>query len=164
MSKKTTAYARKRRALGLSAQPDPSIIALPVNIRFASSHEIDLQLNPHTTLDKFQEGVADESDWHLLALRVNWGKVLSEQHWPQAVGEMIAAQESLLAVRARNEDSGTWDISALEYVAIGAALNMADTLQLHCTRRQLSDALQAVYRADDVVAHRRSWRALEATA
>ncbi len=148
--------------MGLPVQPAPRTITLPVNIRFSGSHEIDLQLNPHTTLEKFQDGVAEESDWHLLALRVKWGKVLSEAHWQQATDSMITAQESLLSVQARHDKMGKWSLSQPEYVAIGEALNMSDTLQLHCTRRQLRDALEAVYLSNAAISRHKPWRALEA--
>lgn len=159
--KKTTAYARKRRAMGLPVQPDAHTITLPVNIRFARKHEIDLQLDPHTVLDKFRECVADDPDWHLLNLRVNWGKVLSEAHWPQYTDDMIAAQEALTDVQARHGKTGKWGFSQLEYVAIGDALNSADALQLHCTRRELRDGLEAVYRENAAVGHHKTWRAME---
>ena len=97
--KKTSAYARKRRALGLPAHPSPHTIKLPVTLRFSQQHEIDLQLTPHTTLDKFREGVAEDSDYHLLALRLNWARLLAEEHFPDCVEPCVEAQLALHGVR-----------------------------------------------------------------
>lgn len=161
MSKKTSAYARKRRAMGLPVRPDPHTITLPVTVRFANKHEIDLQLNPHTTLEKFREGVADRTDWQMLDLRVKLGNALAKQHWPPYAQDMDAAQKALLSAQERHDKTGKWELSQPEYVAIGEALNSTDALQLHCTRRQLRDAIEAVYLDSKDIKHRKSWRALE---
>lgn len=142
--KKTSAYARKRRSLGL-----------PVTIRFSQQHEIDLQLTPHTTLDKFRDGSAMDGDYHLLALRLNWARLLAEEHFPDCVEPCIEAQLALHGVAMRHQTKGQWGIAQPEFAAICFALNTVDDMQLNCTRRELRDALEAVYLANDNLSRQR---------
>lgn len=160
--RKSSAYARKRAHQSHWQQHGQQHIKLPVNIRFAQHHETDLQLNPHTTLDMFREGVAEEKDWHLLALRLNWGRLLAERHMQEAAPILAAAQEALRDVRERHGRTGRWGISQPEFVAMGEGLNHTDTMQLQCTRRELRDALEAVYQANDEIKHKRQWHEMEA--
>lgn len=144
-----------RRAAAKGKALVKSHIQLPVNIRFAKSHEIDLQLSPHTMLEKFRDGVAEESDWHLLALRLNWGRVLADEHFSDGVQVMSDAQAAIRAVRERNERTGQWGVSQPEFAAMGDGLNCCDAMQLNCTRRELRDALGAVYRVNEYIKHKR---------
>ena len=74
-------------------------LALPINIRFSSSDELKLQLSSHNLLDLFRAGEADEPDWHALALRLNWGRFLAEQHFPDGIQPLADAQDALRAVK-----------------------------------------------------------------
>lgn len=156
----------QRRAAARAARRQPGREPddrLPVTIRFAQRHETDLQLNPHTTLDKFRDGAAEEGDWHLLALRTNWGRVLAERHFVDAAPEMMAGQDALLAVKEHYIRTERWGIAQPEFVAMGQALNLTDAIQLQCTRRELRDALEVVYRANDRILRKRRWADLEAS-
>lgn len=120
-------------------------IKLPINIRFNSQDETQLQLVPQALLECFRNGTADESDWHALALRLNWGRLLAEEHFPDAAPDLASAQDALRAVKARHERSGKWGIAQPEFAAMGHGLTVTDSMQRQCTRRELRDALQAVY-------------------
>lgn len=120
-------------------------IKLPINIRFNSQDETQLQLVPQTLLECFRAGTADESDWHTLALRLNWGRLLAEKHFPDAAQDLASAQDALRAVKARHERSGKWGIAQPEFAAMGHGLTVTDAMQRQCTRRELREALQAVY-------------------
>lgn len=120
-------------------------IKLPINIRFNSQDETQLQLVPQTLLECFRTGTADESDWHALALRLNWGRLLAEDHFPDAAPDLAQAQDALRAVKDRHERMGKWGISQPEFAAIGNGLTVTDAMQRQCTRRELREALQAVY-------------------
>lgn len=159
--RKTSAYARKRARQPDWQQRGQQHTTLPVTIRFAPRHETDLQLSPHATLDMFREGVAEENDWHLLALRLNWGRLLAERHMKEFADILAAAQEALRAVRERHGRTGRWGVSQPEFVAMGEGLNHTDTMQLKCTRRELRDALEAVYQANDAIKQKRQWHELE---
>lgn len=124
-------------------------LALPINIRFSSSDELKLQLSSHNLLDLFRAGEADEPDWHALALRLNWGRFLAEQHFPDGIQPLADAQDALRAVKERNARTGKWGCSQPEFAAMGQGLNCTDEMQLQCTRRELRDALEAVYGANE---------------
>ena len=151
----------ERRAAAKGRRMVRTHVKLPVNIRFAQHHETDLQLTPHTTLDQFRGGTAQERDWHLLALRLNWGRMLAGEHFQDAIDDMATAQSALRCVRERNERTGSWGVSQQEFEAIGAALNLVDFMQLKCTRRELRDALDAVYRANEYLTAKREFKELE---
>lgn len=124
-------------------------VALPINIRFSSGDELKLQLSPHNMLELFRSGEAEESDWHALALRLNWGRFLAERHFPDGVEPLTEAQDALRAVKERNARTGKWGCSQPEFAAMGLGLNCCDQMQLQCTRRELRDALEAVYGANE---------------
>lgn len=138
----------EKRAAHRPARPAKEL-ALPINIRFSSKDELTLQLSPHNLLERFRSGEAEESDWHALALRLNWGRFLAERHFPDGTEPLTEAQEALRAIKERNARIGTWGCSQPEFAAIGLGLNCTDQMQLQCTRRELRDALEAVYGANE---------------
>lgn len=150
-----------RRAAAKGKSLKQPHIKIPVTMRFSQRHETDLQLIPHMTLEKFREGVADESDWHFLALRLNWGRFLADEHFHEATQHMAEAQQALAAVRERHSKTGKWGASQPEFAAIGLGLNACDEMQLNCTRRELRDALDAAYRANEYITKKRPMAELE---
>ena len=143
--KKTTAYARNRDARGLPPGHFHNSIQLPVTIRFAQTHETQLQLAPHTALEKLKRGVADEEDYTLLAVRLNWARFLAESHFHGSIEPCQTAQTALKRVAQANANNAQWLALCADIAAIGEGLNIADAIQLQCTRRELRDALSAVY-------------------
>lgn len=142
----------ERRALR-RAKPPPrgaGHIKLPINIRFEQKHETDFQLLPHLCLSKFRDGTADSADVNTLAVRLNLGRVLAEAHFGADVAEPLRqAQKALHAVKERHARTGAWGTTAQEHAAMGAVLNSTDAMQLQCSRRDLRDAIEAVYGANE---------------
>lgn len=132
-----------------SAQSGRGHIKLPITIRFNAQDEQDLQRKPHQMLNGFRNGTADEGDWNAITLRLNWGKVLSVAHFPDSVPQAEAGLEAIRSIKARHERTGKWGISQPEYEVIDLALAHMDGMQLMCTRRELRDALEAVYTANE---------------
>lgn len=142
--KKTTAYARNRAARGLPPGHFHNSIQLPVTIRFAQTHETQLQLAPHAALENLKNGGAEE-DYTLLAVRLNWCRLLAESHFHGSIEPCQNAQAALKRVAQANAGAAQWRAQAEDVAVIGEGLNIADAIQLQCTRRELRDALSAVY-------------------
>lgn len=136
---------------GLKPTKGAGHFKLPINIRFNSQDETQLQLVPQTLLECFRSGTADEGDWHALALRLNWGRLLAEKHFPDVAPDLATAQDALRAVKARHERTGTWGIAQPEFAAMGHGLTVTDAMQRQCTRRELREALQTVYGANEYI-------------
>ncbi|AOG24368.1 hypothetical protein [Acidovorax sp. RAC01] len=133
----------------LKPQRGKGHIKLPIYFRFGARDEVDLQRKPHAMLNGFRAGVAQESDWHAITLRLNWGFVLSTRLFPDSVAEARAGLDAIRAVKDRHERTGKWGVSQPEYEAVDWALAHMDGMQQMCTRRELRDALQAVYEANE---------------
>ena len=124
-------------------------IKMPINIRFTEHDETKLQLVPQTLLECFRTGSANEGDWHTIALRLNWGRLLAEDHFPDAAQDLEMAQKALCSVKDRHQRTGKWGTSQQEFAAMGQGLTVTDAIQKQCTRRELRDALEAVYGIND---------------
>lgn len=137
------------RASRRKPQKGAGHVVLPINIRFSQKDEAQLQSKPHQMLRGFREGKADEGDWHALTLRLNWGRVLSAAHFPDSEPQAVAGQDAIRAVWERHQRTGKWGVSQPEFEAIDWALAHVDGMQQMCTRRELRDALEAVYSANE---------------
>lgn len=124
-------------------------IQLPINIRFNAADETQLQLVPLGLATTLIEGTADESTWHTLTLRINWGRFLAGDHFPDMEPAMVAAQDAMRSISARHDRAQTWGASKPEYDAIYEALRICNEMQQQCTRRELRDALERVYAANE---------------
>jgi hypothetical protein len=138
MTRKTSTYARKRKALGL-----PS--TLPINMRFNADVENKLQLIPHDSLANFKHGHQTEPDWHTLAARCNLGSTLARDHFDEATQVMNAAIEALASSWERFKRLGRMGMTGAEYNAVAAALVLTDDMQKLCTRRELDSAMTTVF-------------------
>lgn len=137
----------QRRALKKSKRPRPGAghIQLPVNIRFAAEHDTRLMLVPLQCADRLLAGTADESDWHTTIMRLNWARLLNKANFNEGESLIEQAQDAMRAIKARGEKYGTWSASTPEHAVIHEALVLCNQMQSMCTRRELRDALQAVY-------------------
>lgn len=124
-------------------------IQLPINIRFNSADETKLQLVPLELAMNFIEGTADESTWHTVMLRINWGRFLARDHFPDVEPALVEAQMAMREILARNERTGKWGAAKPEYDSIYEALRISNEMQKQCSRRELRDALEAVYAANE---------------
>lgn len=138
MTRKTSAYARKRRAIGVAS-------LLPINMRFSQDVETKLQLIPHDSLANFKRGRQSEGDWHTLAARCNLGSTLARDHFEEATQTMNAAIEALASSWQRFKRLGRMGMTGEEYNAVATALVLTDDMQKLCTRRELDAAMASVF-------------------
>ena len=102
-------------------------------------------LVPLQCADRLLAGTADESDWHTTIMRLNWALVLNKANFTEGEQVIELAQDSMRAIKARGLQYGSWSASTPEFNAIHEALVICNQMQTMCTRRELRDALQAVY-------------------
>jgi len=120
---------------------------LPMTIRHNSQSEQTLQLVPHTELMKFREGIGDEIGWNTITARLNVGLVAAYQS--DYDPEYLLLMDSLKAivnVRERFLNTGRWGLSGDDLKSIGDGLVATDNLQLSITRKQLSKAIDYVFK------------------
>lgn len=118
---------------------------LPVVFRFDRNNERNLQLIPHQMLEELRQGHGTEEGWHTMAARLNLGFVLARDLFneePQAV--MSKALDALRAVYERHQRTQLWGATGEEFFAMGEGLNLTDSMQLKCTRRELQQAIENI--------------------
>lgn len=114
----------------------PGHFVLPLNIRYGQREETNLQLVPHSELQKLRDGDADEYTWNTVCFRLNWGYVMAGEHYPDAIDTMLKALEAIKSVKQRHDAAGRWGASGEEFFALGDGLNMTDEMQKATTRAQ----------------------------
>lgn len=117
-------------------------IQLPINIRFAANHETQLMHVPMLSAEKMRDGTADESDWHALAHRLNWGLLLNKANFNEGVDPIDEALDILLDIKDRSP-------TQTEFSKIMDALGVCNDMQKMCTRRELRDSLELVYQKNE---------------
>lgn len=123
----------------------PRQAILPVVFRFDGNNERNLQLIPHQMLEELRHGQGTEEGWHTMAARLNLGFVLARDHFnEEAQAVMAQALDALRAVYARHERTQQWGTTGEEFFAMGEGLNLTDTMQLKCTRRELQQAIENI--------------------
>lgn len=120
-------------------------IQMPITMRFSAEDETKLMLEPVKGAERLRDGTADESDWHAVILRLNWGRLLNKANFTDGESLLAEAQDAMRAIKARGLQYGTWSASTPEFNTISTALTICNQMQTMCTRRELRDALQAVY-------------------
>jgi len=146
--RKTSKYKRKR---DMAAKNGFSpIFRLPKTIRFGAQEDRLLKLLPHDELENFRLGLATDPSWHTITARINMGYVLAGEHFPDERVRMEACLAHLRAVHERHQKTGTWGMTGEEFHTIGDGLNYCDEMQNQCTRRELDDALSAVYAVSEL--------------
>ena len=96
---------------------------------------------------KFREGVGDEIGWNTITARLNVGLVAAYQ--ADYDPEYLLLMDSLKAivnVRERFLNTGRWGLSGDDLKSIGDGLVATDNLQLSITRKQLSKAIDYVFK------------------
>lgn len=117
-------------------------LTIPAPFRYDSKSETNLQLVPHSELDKFRHGLADEVAWNTLAFRLNWGYVLADEFSDEARAEMIKGLDAIRSVKARHESTGKWGMTGEEFFAVGESLNLTDDMQAKTTRKEQLEAIR----------------------
>lgn len=132
-------------------KPKP-VLALPKTIRHNAQADLALQLIPHSELEKFKTGDADEGTWHTVCFRLNWGYVMAGDHF-DSVEAVILMEASLAAVRLikeRHQKTGKWGTTGKEFNVIGQALNLTDDMQMETTRRQQDQSLETLLKLNEL--------------
>lgn len=120
-------------------------IQMPITMRFSAEDETKLMLEPIKCAERLRDGTAEEGDWHAVILRLNWGRLLNKAVFNEGESLLAEAQDAMRAIKSRGLQYGTWSASTPEYNTIKTALIICNQMQAKCTRRELRDALQAVY-------------------
>lgn len=111
-----------------------------------------MQLVPHQELEKFKTGEADDYTWNTVCFRLNWGYVMSGDHFDSVEARELM-QDSLDAIRsikARHEKTNTWGTTGNEFNIIGQALNLTDEMQMNTTRKQQDESLNTLLRLNEL--------------
>lgn len=120
-------------------------IQLPINMRFSAEDETKLMLEPVKCAERLRDGTADEGDWHAVILRLNWGRLLNKAIFNEGESILSEAQDAMRGIKARGNQYSSWSASTPEFSRVITALTLCNQMQTECTRRELRDALQAVY-------------------
>jgi hypothetical protein len=128
------------------------VLALPKIFRHSKEAEVDLQFIPHMELQKFKTGDADEYTWNTVCFRLNWGYVMSGDHFDSVEARELMEQSlaAIKSVKARHERTNKWGTSGEEFNVIGQALNLTDEMQLNTTRRQQDESLNTLLRLNEL--------------
>ena len=132
-------------------KPRP-VAVLPKIFRHSKEVEVTLQLVPHQELEKFKTGEADDYTWNTVCFRLNWGYVMSGDHFDSVEARELM-QDSLDAIRsikARHEKTNTWGTTGNEFNIIGQALNLTDEMQMNTTRKQQDESLNTLLRLNEL--------------
>ena len=118
-----------------------------MTIRHNAQSEQTLQLVPHTELMKFREGVGDEIGWNTITARLNVGLVAAYQaDYDSEYYLLMDSLKAIVNVRERFLNTGRWGLSGDDLKSIGDGLVATDNLQLSITRKQLSKAIDYVFK------------------
>lgn len=128
------------------------VAVLPKIFRHSKEADITLQLVPHQELEKFKTGEADDYTWNTVCFRLNWGYVMSGDHFDseEARELMQASLEAIRSVKARHEKTKTWGTTGNEFNIIGQALNLTDEMQMNTTRKQQDESLNTLMRLNEL--------------
>ncbi len=132
-------------------RPKP-VRVLPKIFRHDKESEIALQLVPHQELEKFKTGEADEYTWNTVCFRLNWGYVMSGDHFDSVEARELMEQslKAIRSVKDRHERTSKWGTTGEEFNIIGQALNLTDDMQINTTRRQQEDSLNTLLRLNEL--------------
>lgn len=131
-------------------RPKPAV--LPKMFRHNKQAEVDLQFIPHMELEKFKTGDADEYTWNTVCFRLNWGYVMSGDHFDSVEARELM-EKSLAAIKSvkdRHDRTSKWGTTGEEFNIIGQALNLTDEMQLNTTRRQQDESLNTLLRLNEL--------------
>lgn len=131
-------------------RPKPAV--LPKMFRHSKEADINLQLVPHQELEKFKTGEADEYTWNTVCFRLNWGYVMSGDHFDSVEARELMEQslKAIRSVKTRHEKTGRWGTTGEEFNIIGQALNLTDEMQMNTTRKQQDQSLQTLLRLNEL--------------
>ncbi len=81
-------------------------------------------------------------------MRINWARLLNEEHFNEGVQEFEAARLVMRAVKIEGLAGGVWTMTAEQHDTVNTALVLANQMQTQCTRRELQASLKAMLGAN----------------
>ena len=100
-------------------------------------------LVPQLSADHMRDNIADESDWHTIIMRLNWGRVLNRENFEN--GEEIIANAQAVMVQVKETNT----LTIPQYNTVTSALTLCNQMQKSCTRRELRESLRNMLGAND---------------
>lgn len=129
---------------------------LPSVFGYSDSAERALMIIPHQELERLRTGTADESTWHTVTMRLNWGFFLACDHFcedePRQL--MLDALNFMRSIEDRHNRLGKWGVSGDELLTIGRALNVIDEMQINTTRREQERSLNDLLKINNTLNRR----------
>lgn len=121
--------------------------ALPIQYGLSREMKTDMRLPYHLSLDLFKRGLGTDDDAHQIVSALLVGHELAKLYSPQASQAMQEAIDAISAVKARGDQTGQWGVSGDQFRAISEALVLMDDMQEGASRREVRNALMAVWKA-----------------
>ena len=156
MSKKTTAYARKLARRGLTAPTfeqfhDHHHRRLTAGLQllddarpFDAGDTTDSHIKTRAAFDRLCDSTADEDDFDRVAIAINLAKVRALEIDPKLADVLEVAQESMTALRKRQERWGKWDVLPAERASVLYALDANEAIVDASSPLQMRRAMQVM--------------------
>jgi hypothetical protein len=145
MTRKTTAYARKRRQAGRSwGDPQAGLRLLKAACAFSQPEIVSVQTSVRMALQSLRDGSGCEEDFHTIAAAVNIALVRSEGLDAECLARCQTAQAALMRVLDRKAKTGRWGLDGPARDEIHAALDLYEQILELSTPLQMDKTMQAV--------------------
>ena len=156
MSKKTTAYARKLARRGLAAPTfeqfyDHHHRRLTAGLQllddarpFDAGDTTDSHIKTRAAFDRLCDSTADNDDFDRVAIAINLAKVRALEIDPKLADVLEVAQESMTALRKRQERWGKWDVLDAERASVLHALDANEAIVDASSPLQMRRAMQVM--------------------
>jgi hypothetical protein len=133
MTRKQSAYARKRARQAATVDPFAAFRALRSTAAAQSTADLDpdqlrdLRIGYHGALAALTSGTANDSDAHALALASNVSLLLCEHGiGREYLDDVIAAQQAVVSIKARRERVGRYGATGPELALLQTLLDLHD--------------------------------------
>jgi hypothetical protein len=115
-----------------------------VLFRHPQKDEDQLQIWPHLSLQQFIDGVGTVGSFETLEFRIHAGlKLLDLFEESAAINELIESTEILTKVKRDRKLTAKWTFAPDQLSQLRISLNIIDTVQVNCTRKQMLDTYKA---------------------
>lgn len=142
----------RKRGAQFSRRIDPTacLHAIAMQHPLDASQKTDESIALRTNLEALRTGHGGESAFHTITAAVNVSMVLCERgHGPEHLPAVLQAQDSLLRVWQRAQQSGKFLFDGRGWQQVNHALDLHEAQLANVTRREASDALHEVMRRID---------------
>lgn len=117
-----------------------------VLFRYNTHDENKLQLRPQMSLEQFMRNEGTEQAFKTLEFRIHVGaKMLEHFETGPATLEIREAVDLLSGINNNCILNGKWELPTESFDLFRVALNIVDTVQLNCTRKQMLEAYKHTY-------------------